>query len=254
MAKGTFGERLKRERELREVSLDEVSKGTKIARRFLEALENERWDQLPGGVFGRGFVRSAARFLGLSEENLLSEYDLARGESAGAPAKPEERIPSPPKWIPAAVALAVVVLLAVLAVGGRYAWKAYQSRRAQKKSSAVVGLPASVETQGAPPPVTTALPSPAANATLDLSLVAEKATRIRVVADSKLVFDAELPVGETPHFSAADHLEVTAADPSVVLLELNGQRVPLPSALGSSGTIVLTQKDVRQATGGDTQR
>jgi len=61
MAKGTFGERLKRERELREVSLDEVGKGTRIAERFLQALENEQWDRLPAGVFGRGFVRSIAR-------------------------------------------------------------------------------------------------------------------------------------------------------------------------------------------------
>src|SRR4029434_7834719 len=107
MAKGTFGERLKRERELREVSLEEIAKGTRIAERFLEALENEQWEKLPGGVFGRGFVRSIARYLGLSEENLLSEYDLARGESANAsPQKMEERIPSPPKWIPAAAALA----------------------------------------------------------------------------------------------------------------------------------------------------
>src|SRR5262249_11474102 len=132
MAKGTFGERLKRERELREVSLEEVSKGTRIAERFLEALENEQWDKLPGGVFGRGFVRSIARYLGLSEENLLSEYDLARGESAGpAQQKPQERIPSPPRWIPGVAALVLVVLLAALVIGGRYAWKAYQAHRAQ---------------------------------------------------------------------------------------------------------------------------
>src|ERR1700742_425523 len=108
-----FGDQLKRERELRGVSLEEVATATRIAPRFLEALENEQWDKLPGGVFGRGFVRSIARYLGLSEENLLSEYDLARGESANpALRKGEERIPSPPKWLPAA---AVLALLAVLA-------------------------------------------------------------------------------------------------------------------------------------------
>src|SRR5215510_6936726 len=122
MAKGTFGERLKRERELREVSLEEVSKGTRIAERFLEALENEQWDRLPGGVFGRGFVRSIARYLGLSEESLLAEYDLARGETESQ--KPEARIPSPPTWMPAVAALVLLSLLAGLVVGGRYAWKA----------------------------------------------------------------------------------------------------------------------------------
>src|SRR5262249_5235986 len=147
MAKGTFGERLKRERELREVSLGEVAKGTRIAERFLQALENEQWDKLPGGVFGRGFVRSIARYLGLSEENLLSEYDLARGEGANPPSqKPEERIPSPPKWMPAMAAGGLCALLAGLIVGGRYAWKALQAHRAPKKSSATVALPSSAET------------------------------------------------------------------------------------------------------------
>jgi len=51
MARGIFGERLKRERELREVSLEEVAKSTRIGTRFLEALENEQWERLPGGHF-----------------------------------------------------------------------------------------------------------------------------------------------------------------------------------------------------------
>ena len=51
MTKGTFGDNLKREREMRGVSLDEISAATRIATRFLHAIENEQWDQLPGGVF-----------------------------------------------------------------------------------------------------------------------------------------------------------------------------------------------------------
>ena len=80
MARGTFGERLKRERELREVPLEEITLATRIGPRFLEALENEDWDKLPGGVFNRGFVRSIARYLGLDEEGFLAEYDLAHIE------------------------------------------------------------------------------------------------------------------------------------------------------------------------------
>src|SRR5258708_33230389 len=101
MAKGTFGERLKRERELREVSLNEIASATRIAAKFLEALQNEQWNKLPGGVFGHGFVRSIARYLGLNEEALLSEYDMARNQaSAPPPAKPAQRRPPPPKSIP----------------------------------------------------------------------------------------------------------------------------------------------------------
>lgn len=137
MAKGTFGERLKRERELREVTVDEICSATRISPKFLEALENEQWDRLPGGVFGRGFVRTIARYLGLSEENLLSEYDLARGESqTAAPGKPEERIPAPPKWVPVSALFGLLLLVAGLIVGARYAWRWYAAHRAASKASA----------------------------------------------------------------------------------------------------------------------
>src|SRR6266852_1994446 len=100
MARGSFGELLKREREMREVSLNEVTVATRIATKFLEALENQDWEKLPGGVFNRGFVRTIARYLGLDEEHLLAEYDLAHGEQAGeVPATRENRIPSPSKWL-----------------------------------------------------------------------------------------------------------------------------------------------------------
>ena len=76
MSSTPFGEHLKREREMRGVTLEEISAATRIAPRFLLALENEQWDQLPGGVFNRGFIRAIARFLGLDEDTLVSEYAL----------------------------------------------------------------------------------------------------------------------------------------------------------------------------------
>src|ERR1700678_2369840 len=85
MPSSPFGEHLKREREMRGVSLDEVAAATKINTRFLEALENGRWGELPGGAFGRGFVRAAARFLGLNEDDMVAEFAL---ETGGAQSKP----------------------------------------------------------------------------------------------------------------------------------------------------------------------
>ena len=138
MAKGKFGERLKRERELREVTIDELCSATRIAPKFLEALENEQWEKLPGGVFGRGFVRSIARYLGLSEENLLSEYDLARGEIVAATSqRPGDRIPATPKWIPATVLLILLAVILAIILGGRYLWRQHPMHSAPIKSSAV---------------------------------------------------------------------------------------------------------------------
>jgi cytoskeleton protein RodZ len=138
MARGNFGERLKRERELREVSPNEVVVATRISLRFLEALENEDWDKLPGGIFNRGFVRAIARYLGLDEEHLLAEYDLARGDQVPEPApSPENRIPSPPKWIIVALAVGATVVIAALVAAGVYGWRRYSAYRRSKSSSAI---------------------------------------------------------------------------------------------------------------------
>jgi cytoskeleton protein RodZ len=256
MAKGTFGERLKRERELREVTVDEIASATRIAPKFLEALENEQWDKLPGGVFGRGFVRSIARYLGLSEENLLSEYDLARGETAlPAEQKPEQRIPSPPKWLPAAATVILIALIVGLVLGGRYAWRLYMAHRAAKKASAVVSIPSVPVTQELLP---SGRPNSATDtheeaAPLDLSVAASSPMHVRVVADGAVDYDAELPAGQNLHFSANEEFDVTAADSSALLLWLNGQTVASSGVPGSSSTISLTSKNLRQATGGTTQ-
>jgi cytoskeletal protein RodZ len=245
MARGNFGERLKREREMREVSLEELTKATRISTRFLLALENEEWEKLPGGVFGHGFVRTIARYLGLDEESLLGEYDMARGGQALAePAKPEERIPSPPKWLPVAAVFVVLLIVIGLFYAGRYGWRRYAAHRAAKQS-AVSGSPAQSRSQNDS--------TTPADSSLDLSVSTSAATRVRILADGKLLLDTELPAGETRHFSANQQFEVTAGDSSAVLLELNGQAMPPLGAPGSSGTMVLSQKDLRPASGGTTQ-
>jgi len=77
---GSFGDKLKRERELRGVTLEEISKATKIGTRALKALEDEHFNQLPGGIFNKGFVRAYAKFLGLDEEQMVADFVAAQGD------------------------------------------------------------------------------------------------------------------------------------------------------------------------------
>jgi cytoskeletal protein RodZ len=255
MARGNFGERLKRERELREVTLEEITSATRIGGRFLQALENEDWAKLPGGVFNRGFVRSVARYLGLDEEALLAEYDLAHGTQVfPANDRPEERIPSPPKWVPAAIVLGVLVLLAGLIAGGIYAWRTVAARRSLKQSlassapalpqpAAQVLPPASAASAGAAYQANSrGTPPPQA---LDLLVSASAATHLRVRADGNLVFDTDLHSGENRRFTAREWFEVSAADSGAVLLELNGRAMPPLGVPGASGTMKLGPKDLR---------
>lgn len=247
MARGNFGERLKRERELREVSMDELTKATRISKRFVEALENEDWAKLPGGVFGHGFVRTIARYLGLNEEALLGEYDLARAQYApAAEPKPEERIPSPPRWLPVAAVAVLLLLVLGLFYAGRHGWHRFEAYRASKKSAAA-SLPQSQSASGASLP-SSAGPSVSGGispAPLDLSVSTSSATHVRILADDKLLLDTDLPAGETRHFAAMDHFEVSAGDSSAVLLELNHKAMPPLGAPGASGTMVLSEKDLR---------
>ena len=69
-----FGRELQHERERRGISLDAVAEGTKVAPRYLRALEHDDLASLPGGVFNKGFVRSYCRYLGLNENEWLERF------------------------------------------------------------------------------------------------------------------------------------------------------------------------------------
>ncbi|HEV8075181.1 MAG TPA: helix-turn-helix domain-containing protein [Candidatus Acidoferrum sp.] len=244
MARGNFGERLKRERELREVTLEEITQATRIGSRFLEALENEDWDKLPGGVFNRGFVRSIAHYLGLDEEAFLGEYDLAHAAHADQMAqkhalKIEDRIPPTPLWIPVALVLGILLLAAAIVFGGIYGWRRFV-RHSTSKPAAAFATPS------------TSL-SGAAESPLDLSVSAGTLTRVRVQADDATVLDDAIRLGQNRHFFAKTEFLVSAADSSAVLLELNREAMPPLAAPGTSGTIILTRKNLRQASGGNSQ-
>ncbi|HEY2168001.1 MAG TPA: helix-turn-helix domain-containing protein, partial [Candidatus Angelobacter sp.] len=88
-AMGAFGDRIRREREMRGITLNEITESTKISRRHLEALESEHFDQLPGGVFNKGFVRAYARFLGIDEDQAVADYSAASNEQP----EPENKFP-----------------------------------------------------------------------------------------------------------------------------------------------------------------
>src|SRR3974390_434475 len=218
MTKGTFGESLKREREMRGVTLEEISAATRIATRFLRAIETEEWDQLPGGVFNRGFVRAVARYLGLDEENTVSEYVLAIGDRPSVPVWTG----SPPVVAPEthylAWVIAAILFLALLAAawfGTRrfLAWRAAKrsaqatsvgdaqspnSTKALQRTAAGL-FPADVEQDVPSRPVagtavSTSVPVSISPATLpfELKIEASKKTNVTVVADKEVVFDGPL--------------------------------------------------------------
>ncbi len=170
---GSFGERLRREREMRGIGLDEIANATKISARNLRALEEEKFNLLPGGIFNKGFVRAYAKFLGIDEEHIVAEYEAAARETEDArekklqedfskaefrPRKDEQEISLEPKsqW----GTIAIIVLIAALAYGG---YNYYQRRKLDRQQQAQT--PPQLVT---PPPVAQQ-PPPDANTSQETS-------------------------------------------------------------------------------------
>src|SRR5260370_3162019 len=84
----SFGQKLKLEREKRKITLEQISLSTKIGIRMLQALEEDKFNQLPGGIFNKGFVRAYSRFLGLDEDQIIADYLQASGDALPASTEP----------------------------------------------------------------------------------------------------------------------------------------------------------------------
>lgn len=231
---------------MRGVSLEEISAATRISTRFLEALENDHWDQLPGGVFNRGFIRSVARFLGLDEDSLVAEYALETKNRTEAGMIPDPPMEMRRNWGPAIVAFG---LLAAILTGGWFIYVHYGAQIAARLYRKHNASPASTTAPPASPNPAPAAAS-SAPAALELKIEAGKSASLKVVADGRTVYDGRVEPGNVMRFDARDSLEISTSESSALLLELNGQTVAPIGLPGQSGSMTLTRKDLKSAAGG----
>jgi cytoskeletal protein RodZ len=116
-AQRDFGERMKRLREQRGITLREIADTTKLSVRALEALERNDISRLPGGIFSRGLVRAYAEQIGADPEATVQEF-IARFPDAtvanGLPhLRSEEVNTDPPSMVARRVVMAVAILLPI---------------------------------------------------------------------------------------------------------------------------------------------
>jgi cytoskeleton protein RodZ len=115
-----IGATLREARTRRKIDLSEVEAAIKIRVRYLQAIENEEWDALPGGAYTRGFIRTYAHHLGLDGERLAEDYRRSAPPGGG------DRVPKRVEPVPASArrggprvsggVLAVAVCLALVAI------------------------------------------------------------------------------------------------------------------------------------------
>lgn len=107
----SIGRFLRKRRETRAMSVEEVSRATRIPIASLERLENDRFDDLPGEVFVRGFLKSYARALGLPVDEVMARYSASRRVSHVTPIPVMSPIQKATKKRFGFVAIAFVVIL-----------------------------------------------------------------------------------------------------------------------------------------------
>ena len=237
----SFGENLQREREMRGVTLQEISAATKIGVRFLQALETEDFGKLPGGIFTRSFIRAYARYLGLDEESVLAEYQLVAQPNpdfdlnrlnASRPTSPQQGSRGP----------LLALFLAVLLLGGGYGVYRYSHRAAETaanagssaSASAPATSPAASPQQTTAPAAGTDSSQPSTDQTLppvqDLGR-AGTATGVAASPGS----GTPTTTGGLPEIEGGLILQVAATEPSWVAVEADGksafQRVLRPSEI-----------------------
>ncbi|HOW60858.1 MAG TPA: helix-turn-helix domain-containing protein [Candidatus Moranbacteria bacterium] len=121
----TLGERMKKIRNERRLSLAEISKSTKIQSKYLEYLEEGEYMKLPADVYVKGFIKSYATFMGLDDIGLIKQYQREKGihknikkisddDKNNIPIKFSSFIITPKIIIISAIILVAVAILAYL--------------------------------------------------------------------------------------------------------------------------------------------
>jgi cytoskeleton protein RodZ len=272
LATGAFGERLRREREMRQITLEEISGSTKISKRHLQALEQEDFDALPGGIFNKGFVRAYARYVGIDEEQAITDYMAADNQQSPAEARFPLEIHKPvdlnPRRSYAPVILALVALVIIL--GGWTYWKHRQQRvvtPANPGGSGASNSGGSTASPSATSPVSdpsSASTTPAAGAdsatSKDASIPTPDPTQtpaqpdgqftvvvkvnerswISIKADGRAIVDRTFDPGEEKATSAAREITLTAGNAGGVEVRFNGASQGVVGQEGKARTLVFT--------------
>ena len=230
----SFGSWLRRQREAREISLREIAETSKISLRYLEALEEDRFDVLPAPVFARGFLREYSKVVGLDPDEVVNTYLAAL--SGGADDDSESKVEpvrnrgSRRDWgYGLLLSLAIALLLGLVALLAFWA----ERRRATTPPPQVSIAPPPVVAPPvtAPPPAAAPQPAPP-EAPLRVSLDFTADCWIEVASDGKARASELRARGETLEIEAAQVVVLTLGNPEGVRIEVNGHPFPLQAPAG----------------------
>jgi cytoskeleton protein RodZ len=231
----SLGQELKRAREERGITLQDISNATHVGMRFLHAIENDTFDVLPGGVFNRAFVRKFAKQVGYDEEQAVRIYEEQLSAMGGEPQRIyytglEDLEAKPTAGNSLLISLVAVILL------GAGAYAAYQYFKISDPTPDTKAINA-VST-----PVPTATPAPEPTAEppgLRLQLAANDAQCwVDVTVDESAPDMALINPGDVREYIANQKLKFTLGYVPALKISLNGRQVKVDKIVTSGKSTV----------------
>lgn len=256
---GDFGSRLREARERRGITLRQIASATKISVGVLDALERNDISRLPGGIFGRAFVRSYAVEVGLDPEATIRDFMAAfpnDSVTVGHPTSERnddfELLESDRRRAGTYLSLVAISI----PIAGAMLWVGTGRRVREAPPPAVVTArpapaqraiePVSVPSTPQVVPTTTLpaeLPAPAAaplapaHDELTVALTVKQPCWVTATIDGRKTLDRLLQAGEQQTIDVRREMVLTVGDASAVSMTLNGAAA---RPLGKAGAVVTT--------------
>lgn len=229
-----LGELLRKAREEKGLSLAQVEEATKIRTAYLQALEDEAWDQLPGRIYAKGFLKNYAHYLGLDSQHILGLYP----ESAVAePVSPTHAVLNEPlepfslrRLWPLWLALVVIVVIVGAWWGYTRSFGALPFLRPMATSTAMP-TPTSMPSPTPPPttapspmPTDTPTPTPTLSSGIQVSVeIVGQRSWIHVEVDGQEAFAGTLEPGATNTWQAVERITLRGGNAGAVRVTVNGK-------------------------------
>jgi transcriptional regulator with XRE-family HTH domain len=238
-SKHSAGELLRQGRLRQRLSIAECAKRTHIASRYLEALEEERWNALPSESHRLGFLKLYSRFLGVPVEEILTLYRQKAKpvpEEAAAPTMPKRGAPAgaksasrsahwSPSSIPQVIGLAILGLLSAWLIYHAVSPRLFEQnpmpwvRRRSPHQSRLIVPKTSMSSQ-------------------KVRIKAEADSWLRVTTNNELLFEGILPAGTVKEWSGPGPFQFKVGNVRALSLFWNDQSVDILSgARGATNEI-----------------
>lgn len=234
----SLGEKLRQAREDKGLTLSEVSEHTRISTLYLQSIENDDYKILPGGIFNKGFVKSYAKFVGINEQEALSDYANLVGQSE------TKRQEETPRYRPEVLtddtssgSNLPTILIAGVILAGMTAGILYLVSYFRQPAETVVTntAPRANTNSAANSSANTSVVTPASNApdmaTLNVEVKAINPVSVLATVDGEPQKKTDVAAGSSVSFSPKESLTLNYNrwNAQNVQLAINGKAITLPA-------------------------